>query len=148
MEKVLKNTPTLLAGKYSPYTFMRDWYWNMIEELLNEIETINLFWLSIYVLNGLGRFFVSSMGLMAWCHYNDVIMGSMASQITSLAIVSSPVYLGADQRKQFRVTGLCGGNSSGLVNSPHKGPVTRKMFPFDDVIMTRAAGHQCPLCLY
>ena len=33
------------------------------------------------------------------------------------------------------VTGLCVGNSPGPVNSPHKGPVTRKMFPFDDVIM-------------
>ena len=30
---------------------------------------------------------------------------------------------------KLRVTGLCAGNS------PHKGPVTRKMFPFDDVIM-------------
>ena len=27
------------------------------------------------------------------------------------------------------------GNHRGPVNSPHKGPVTRKMFPFDDVIM-------------
>ena len=35
----------------------------------------------------------------------------------------------------LRVTGLCAGNSPGPVNSPHKGPVTRKMFPFDDVIM-------------
>ena len=34
-----------------------------------------------------------------------------------------------------RVTGLCAGNSPGPVNSPYKGPVTRKMFPFDDVIM-------------
>ena len=34
------------------------------------------------------------------------------------------------------VTGLCVGNSPGPVNSPHKGPVTRKMFPFDDVIMS------------
>ena len=30
---------------------------------------------------------------------------------------------------KLRVTGLCAGNSL------HKGPVTRKMFPFDDVIM-------------
>ena len=37
---------------------------------------------------------------------------------------------------KLRVTGLCVGNSPGAVNSPHKGPVTRKMFPFDDVIMT------------
>ena len=36
---------------------------------------------------------------------------------------------------KLRVTGLCVGNSPGPVNSPHKGPVTRKMFPFEDVIM-------------
>ena len=36
---------------------------------------------------------------------------------------------------KLRVTGLCAGNSPGPVNSPHKGPVTRKMLPFDDVIM-------------
>ena len=36
---------------------------------------------------------------------------------------------------KLRVTGLCVGNSPGPVNSPHKGPVTRKTFPFDDVIM-------------
>ena len=35
---------------------------------------------------------------------------------------------------KLRVTSLCAGNS---VNSPHKWPVTRKMFPFDDVIMCR-----------
>ena len=38
---------------------------------------------------------------------------------------------------KLRVTGLYVGNSPGPVNSPHKGPVTRKMFPFDDVIMLR-----------
>ena len=36
---------------------------------------------------------------------------------------------------QLRVTGLCVENSPGPVYFPHKGPVTRKMFPFDDVIM-------------
>ena len=36
---------------------------------------------------------------------------------------------------KLRFTGLCVGNSPGPENSPHKGPVTRKMFPFDDVIM-------------
>ena len=36
---------------------------------------------------------------------------------------------------KFRVTGLCEGNIRGLVKSPHKGLVTRKMFPFDDIIM-------------
>ena len=46
---------------------------------------------------------------------------------------------------KLRVTGLCAGNSPGPVNSPHKGPVTRKMFPFDDVIMwhvTKTTSHR------
>ena len=42
---------------------------------------------------------------------------------------------GSKKTSKPRVTGLCVGNSPGPVNSPHKGPVTRKMFPFDDVIM-------------
>ena len=45
---------------------------------------------------------------------------------------------------KLRVTGLCVGNSPGPVNSPHKWPVTRKMFPFDDVIMLEnGLGHHC-----
>ena len=36
---------------------------------------------------------------------------------------------------KLRVAGLYAGNSPGPLNSPNKGPVTRKMFPFDDVIM-------------
>ena len=39
------------------------------------------------------------------------------------------------ETSKLRVTGLCVGNSPGPVNSPHKGPVTRNLFPFDDVIM-------------
>ena len=46
-------------------------------------------------------------------YYNDVIMGVVASQITSPTIVFSTVYSGADQRKHQKVrdTGLCEGNS-------------------------------------
>ena len=70
-------------------------------------------------------------------HYDDVIMSTIASQITSLTIVYSTIYSGADQSKHQSPASLafCVGNSPGPVNSPHKGPVTRKMFPFDDVIM-------------
>ena len=38
---------------------------------------------------------------------------------------------------KLRVTGLCAGNHRGQVNSPHKWTVTRKTFPFDDVIMSQ-----------
>ena len=70
-------------------------------------------------------------------HYNDVIMSVMASQITSLAIVYLTTYSGANQRKHQSSASLAfvWGFHQWPVNSPHKGPVTRKMFPFDDVIM-------------
>ena len=46
-------------------------------------------------------------------HYSDVIMGTMASQITSVRDVYSTVYLGADQRKHQSSASLalCAGNS-------------------------------------
>ena len=53
-------------------------------------------------------------------HYSDVIMGAIASQITSLTIVYSIVYSDADQRKH---------------QSPASLAFVRGMLPFDDVIM-------------
>ena len=71
-------------------------------------------------------------------HYSDVVMGTIASQIASLTIVYSIIYSDADQRKNQSSASLAlvRGIHRGPVNSPHKWPVTRKMFPFDDVIMT------------
>ena len=80
-------------------------------------------------------------------HYSDVIMGAMASQITSLTIFYSTVYSGADQRKHQSSASLAfmRGIHRSPVNSPLKWPVTRKIFPFDDVIMVDwpyiAGGH-------
>ena len=70
-------------------------------------------------------------------HENDVIMGAIASQIMSLTIVYSIVYSDTDQRKHQSSASLAfvWGIHRGPVNSPHKWPVTRKMFSFDDVIM-------------
>ena len=64
-------------------------------------------------------------------------MGRIASQITSLTSVYSIVYSEADQRKPQSSASLAfvRGIHRGPVNSPRKWPVTRKMFPFDDVIM-------------
>ena len=61
----------------------------------------------------------------------------MTSQITSLTIVYSAVYSGADQRKHQSSVTLTFVREihRGPVNSPHKRSVTRKMFPFDVVIM-------------
>ena len=69
-------------------------------------------------------------------HYCDVIMGSMASQIIRVSIVYLTVCSGTDQRKYKSSASLAfvRGIHRWLVNSPHKGPVTRKIFPFHDVI--------------
>ena len=66
-----------------------------------------------------------------------LIISVMASPITSLTIVYSTVYSGADQREHQSSTTLAfvRGIHQWPVNSPHKWPVTRKMSPFDDVIM-------------
>ena len=68
-------------------------------------------------------------------------MSTIASQITSLTIVYLTIYSGADQSKHQSSASLAfvWGIQRGPVNSPHKWPVTRKMFPFDDVIMGNPA---------
>ena len=64
-------------------------------------------------------------------------MGLIAPQTTSLTIVYSNVQLGVYQRKHQSSTPLAfvWGIRRWPVNFPHKGPVTRKMFSFDDVIV-------------
>ena len=80
----------------------------------------------------LGRSFLQcamTMNIVLKFHYSDVRMGAMAPQITSLTIVYSTIYSCADQRKHQSSASLA------FVRWIHQWPVTRKMFPFDDVIM-------------
>ena len=92
--------------------------------------TVN--WVIVSLYNSLSLFRYQAI------NYCDVIMGAVASQITSLTIDYSILYSDADQRKHQSSASLAfvRGIHRGPVNSPHKWPVTRKMFPFDDVIMT------------
>ena len=64
-------------------------------------------------------------------------MSAVASQITGVSIVYSTICSGADQRKHQSSASLAfvRGIHRLPVNSPHKGPVARKMLSFDDVIM-------------
>ena len=68
------------------------------------------------------------------------------SQITSLTIVCSAFYSGADQRQHQSSVSLAfvRGIHWSPVNSPHKGPVTWKMIQFDDAIMMPPALPLCP----
>ena len=142
------------TGKDVPLTFMSD-VWSGMTHLhtLYDLHTLLLstphnicswFVLLWYVKMSSWTRAVYSMELLhtfhAWSrfpHYNDVIMGAIASQNTSLTIVYSTVYSDADQRKHQSSESLAfvWGIHRGPVNSPHKWPVTRKMSPFHDVIM-------------
>ena len=72
-------------------------------------------------------------------YYNDVIMSAMASQNHQrLDCLLNHLFRRRSQKTQkLRVTGFCAGNQQWPVDSPRKGLVTRKMFPFDDVIIIR-----------
>ena len=85
-------------------------------------------------------------------------MSVIPFQITSLTIDYSTAYSGADQREHQSPASLAflPGIHRWPVNSPHKGRVTRKMFPLDDVTMhvgrgtkslwaPSAAAHVCPM---
>ena len=85
---------------------------------------------------------------VSYTHYSDVIVGAIASQITSLTIVYSTVYSGVDQRKHQSSASLAFVRviHRWPVNYPHKWPVTRKMFPFDDVITYWIEGYTEGCC--
>ena len=70
-------------------------------------------------------------------HYSDVITSAMATQIAGVSIVFSTVCSGADQRKHQSPASLAFVMRIHRwpMDSPHKGPVTRKVFTFDDAIM-------------
>ena len=64
-------------------------------------------------------------------------MSAMTYQITGVSLVYSTVCSGSDKKKHQSSVSLAfvRGIHRWPVNSPHKGPVTRKMIPFDDAIM-------------
>ena len=76
--------------------------------------------------------FLSRIATLLWRH-ND--HDSVSNHQPRGCLLSRLFRRRSKKTSKLRVTGLCVGNSPGPVNSPHKGPVTRKMFPFDDVIM-------------
>ena len=104
-------------------------HWNVFAEVWNK----NIVFWTVFA----SPFMASHAFYFIWKYYNDAIMGAMASQNTGVSSVHSNTCSGVDKKKtpKLCVTGLCEGNSP--VNAPYKGPVTRKMFPFYDVIAGR-----------
>ena len=99
------------------------------------LETVSGLWRLVFAWF-MATFFFGTSRAEQTGHYIDVIMSAMASQITSVSIACSTVSLGAHQRKHQSSASLAfvRGIHRLPVDFPHKGQVTRKMFPFD-VIM-------------
>ena len=68
-------------------------------------------------------------------------MGAMSSQITYFSVVCSIICSGADKWKHQSSASLASvrGIHRWTMDSLHKGPVTRKMFIFDEVFMNQGA---------
>ena len=99
----------------------------------------------LYVFNLCDGISYSCTSLCCWigAHYSDVIMSAAASLITGVSMVWLIVWLGADQRKHHSSGSqvFARGIHRWPMNSPHKGPVMRKRFPFDDVIIANFKGY-------
>ena len=76
-------------------------------------------------------------------HYSEV--KTAASQIAGVSIICSTVCSGADQRKHQSLASLAlvRGIQRWPVDSHHRGPVTRKMLPFDYVIVYKKKSGFC-----
>ena len=126
---------TVASNEHSPMIYVHCSHFFGSAAMCN-IYVISVRLTPLYIANSIAKCDAHGQWF-ARTHYDDAIMGAIASQITSLTIVYSTVYSGADQNKHQSSASLAfvWGNHRGPVNSPHKWPVTRKMFPFDDVIM-------------
>ena len=115
-------------------TFQLQWYIDtLVQNYVTRYHThtcaVELFYRWSCNMRGRYRF----NALQSWWRHNQ----RMASQITSLTIVYSTLYSRRRSKEHQSSASLAfvRGIHRWPVNSPHKEPVTRKMFPFDDVIM-------------
>ena len=96
-------------------------------------------WVSNYIGGKHCHWVVARLLLCNWRRepYSDVAMSTMASQITAVSTVYLTMCSGADQRKHqsFAPLSFVRGIYRWPVDSHHHRPVTRKMFPFDYIII-------------
>ena len=108
--------------------------WRRVMGRLLRLQDL-IYVLHLQVEHYIQRLFITERA-MAGPHYGDVIMSAMASQFTILTIVySTALQVQIKENIKAPRHWLCEGNSPVTGEFPHKRPVARKMFPFDDVIM-------------
>ena len=81
-------------------------------------------------------------------HYDDVVMGAIASHITSLTIVYTTVYWDSDQSKHQSSASLAfvWGIHRGPVNSPHSN-AENVSISWRHHVSVRPSRMPCPLCI-
>ena len=124
-------SPSLRLTGYSPETV--GYAKGKVLDISNHMRQCD----RIVILVKLTCSYVSSTAAHIYVHYSDALMNAMASQVTGVSIVCSAVYSGSDQREHQSSASLAFvmGIHRWQVDSHHKGSVTRKMFPSDDVII-------------
>ena len=121
------------------WLFIHTWNSTIISGLWYQIQ-VYWAWISAATEYYVMQLLIHTLASWFWhkSHHDDVIMTMLASQITSLTVVYSIVDSGVNQRKHQSSASLAFVQEihRGPVNFPHKWPDTRKMFPFDDAIMS------------
>ena len=140
---------TVCIGSCKNDNFQRSQWWEFRQngDILLSVLLVSLLYYCDHYYYYHNHYSISSVGRMYCycypCHYtmnySDVIMSTMVSQITGVSIVCSTVCSDADHRKHqsFSPLAIVRGLHRWPVDPPHKGPITRKMLPFDDVITNR-----------
>ena len=106
-----------------------------MKSFLSQYDVVVIPNLEVFILRSI-EYSYGSIALQ-WCH-ND--HDGVSNHQPHGCLLNCLFRRRSKETSKLRATGLCVGNSPGPVNSPHKGPVTRKMFPFDDVIMVDLYG--------
>ena len=104
----------------------------------NQYITWHFWHIGLYMVNG-------AIPLALWWRHNG--HDSVSNHQPHHCLLNRLFGCRSKKTSKLCVTGLCAGNSPGPVNSPHKWPVTRKLFPFDDVIMVSTINRiHCMIC--
>ena len=113
-------------------------FWELISHFEDSIwfAVQKHFWKSLIVFK-----IIDVQNTLQWCHNG---CDSISNHQPQDCLLNRLFRRRSKKTSKLRVTGLCGGIHQWPVNSPHKWPVTRKMFPFDDVIMhVTYCSHDC-----
>ena len=116
--------------------------WHKIAATVNWQLTHKCFWRCVHIASGRAWSTEIQTALLLWRTFKMTSQWAhWRFKSPASRLFTQPFIQGADQRKHQNSASLAfvRGIHRSPVNSSNKGPVTRKMFPFDDVIMTLKA---------